>query len=155
MSGAGEGSRELLIATDRAESGDTLVSVSDTCPGLAPAAQENLFKAFYTTKPNGFGLGLSICRSIIETHGGRLWASANAPRGAVFQFRSASLPAARRSRQALSAQRPRTFFNLCAPVRPSYSRDRTRSSPSFPPITLGGSGPRRQVCDPSATFKSP
>ena len=62
MSGAGEGSKELLIATDTAEAGDTLVSVSDTGPGLAPADQERVFKAFYTTKPNGLGLGLSICR---------------------------------------------------------------------------------------------
>ena len=60
--------------------------MGDSGPGLPPAAQDNLFKAFYTTKPNGLGLGLSICRSIVEGHGGRLWASANAPRGAVFQF---------------------------------------------------------------------
>ncbi len=81
-----EGSRELLIATGKTESGDVLVAVRDSGPGLEPAALEQLFKAFYTTKPNGLGLGLSICRSIIEAHGGRLWASANAPRGAVFQF---------------------------------------------------------------------
>jgi PAS domain S-box-containing protein len=86
MSGAGEGPRELLISTGKAERADILVSVSDSGPGLSPEIQENLFKAFYTTKPNGLGLGLSICRSIIEIHGGRLWASANAPCGAVFQF---------------------------------------------------------------------
>jgi signal transduction histidine kinase len=63
-----------------------LVAVQDSGPGLAPAALERLFEAFYTTKPNGLGLGLSICRSIIEAHGGRLWASANAPRGAIFHF---------------------------------------------------------------------
>jgi signal transduction histidine kinase len=57
---------------------------------LAPAALERVFEAFYTTKPGGLGLGLSICRSIIETHNGRLWASANVPRGAIFQF---ALPA--------------------------------------------------------------
>ena len=63
-----------------------LVAVHDSGPGLAPASLEHLFEAFYTTKPNGLGLGLSICRSIIEAHGGRLWGSANSPRGAVFQF---------------------------------------------------------------------
>jgi hypothetical protein len=81
-----EGSRELLITKGKSESDDMLVAVRDSCPGLAPAALEHLFKAFHMTKPNGLGLGLSICRSIIEGHGGRLWASANSPRGAVFQF---------------------------------------------------------------------
>ncbi len=81
-----EGARELVITTGRNELGDILVSVRDSGPGMPPAVQENLFKAFYTTKPNGLGLGLSICRSIVEGHGGRLWASADAPRGAVFQF---------------------------------------------------------------------
>jgi PAS domain S-box-containing protein len=86
MSEMGEGSRELLIGSGTTESGDVLVAVRDSGPGLAPDAFERLFKAFYTTKPNGLGLGLSICRSIIEAHGGHLWASGNAPRGAVFQF---------------------------------------------------------------------
>jgi len=85
-----EGSRELMVTTGKSESDDVLVAVRDSGPGLAPAALEHLFTAFYTTKPNGLGLGLSICRSIIEAHGGRLWASANAPRGAIFQF---NLPA--------------------------------------------------------------
>jgi C4-dicarboxylate-specific signal transduction histidine kinase len=85
MSETSEEPRELLITTEK-ESGDLLVTVRDSGPGLAPGALENLFKAFHTTKPNGLGLGLSICRSIIEGHGGRLWASANLPRGAVFQF---------------------------------------------------------------------
>jgi C4-dicarboxylate-specific signal transduction histidine kinase len=86
MSELSEGSRELLITTGRTESGDVLVAVRDSGPGLAPAALEHLFKAFHTTKPSGLGLGLSICRSIVEAHGGRLWADANEPRGAVFQF---------------------------------------------------------------------
>ena len=81
-----EGSRELRIGTETTVSGDLLVSVRDSGSGLAQADLEHLFKAFYTTKPSGLGLGLSICRSIIEAHGGRMWASANAPRGAVFQF---------------------------------------------------------------------
>jgi PAS domain S-box-containing protein len=86
MSATREGSRELLITRGTNESGDLLVAVRDSGPGLAPGALENLFEAFHTTKPNGLGLGLSICRSIVEGHGGRLWASANLPRGAVFQF---------------------------------------------------------------------
>ena len=90
MSETGEEPRELLITTGKTELGDVLVAVCDSGPGLAPPTLEHLFKAFHTTKPNGLGLGLSICRSIIEGHGGRLWASANAPRGAVFQF---TLPA--------------------------------------------------------------
>jgi signal transduction histidine kinase len=62
------------------------VAVRDSGPGLTPAALERLFEPFYTTKPGGLGLGLSICRSIIEAHGGRLSVSANVPRGATFQF---------------------------------------------------------------------
>ena len=86
MSGMDGGEQELLITTGKNESGDILVSVRDSGPGLPPEVQKNLFKAFQTTKPNGLGLGLSICRSIVERHGGCLWASANTPRGAVFQF---------------------------------------------------------------------
>jgi signal transduction histidine kinase len=85
-SGVSEGSRELLISTRKAEPSGVRVAVRDTGPGLTPAALEHLFEPFHTSKPNGLGLGLSICRSIIEAHGGRLWASANVPRGAVFQF---------------------------------------------------------------------
>jgi C4-dicarboxylate-specific signal transduction histidine kinase len=85
-SGVGDGSRELLISTKKAETGGVRVAVRDTGPGLTPAALEHLFEPFYTTKPSGLGLGLSICRSIVEAHGGRLWTSANVPRGAVFQF---------------------------------------------------------------------
>lgn len=86
MSETGEGPRELLVRTRKNEAGDVLVSVCNSGPGLIPGAHEDLFNAFQTTKPNGLGLGLSICRSIIEGHGGRLWASANGPSGAVFQF---------------------------------------------------------------------
>ena len=85
MSGS-ESPRELLIRSGKTEADEVFVAACDTGPGLSPAAQDNLFKPFHTTKPNGLGLGLSICRSIIEGHGGRLWASANAPGGAVFQF---------------------------------------------------------------------
>ena len=90
MSGVTGGARDLLISTGRAGSNDVLVSVRDSGPGLAPAALERLFDPFYTTKSSGLGLGLSICRSIIEAHGGRLWATANVPRGAIFEF---TLPA--------------------------------------------------------------
>jgi PAS domain S-box-containing protein len=87
MSGIAEAPRELLITTGQAEPGNVLVAVRDSGPGLAPEAPERLFEAFYTTKPSGLGLGLSICRSIIEAHGGRLWASANVPCGSIFHFR--------------------------------------------------------------------
>ena len=92
MSGVEEGSRELLISSAKAEFGGVLVAVRDSGPGLPPATLEHLFDAFYTTKSGGMGIGLSICRSIIEAHGGRVWATSNAPRGAVFQL---NLPCAR------------------------------------------------------------
>jgi PAS domain S-box-containing protein len=86
MSSVSDGTRELFISSRKAEPGGVLVGVRDSGPGLAPATLDRLFDAFYTTKPGGLGLGLSICRSIIETHGGRLWATANVPRGAIFEF---------------------------------------------------------------------
>ena len=87
MSETSEGARELLIGAGKTELGDeVLVTVRDSGPGLTPATLEHLFEAFHTTKPNGLGLGLSISRSIIESHGGTLSASANSPRGAVFHF---------------------------------------------------------------------
>ena len=84
MSEVSEGSRELLISTSEAESGRVLIAVSDSGPGLPQANLDRLFEAFYTTKASGLGMGLSICRSIIQNHGGRLWATPNEPRGAVF-----------------------------------------------------------------------
>jgi PAS domain S-box-containing protein len=89
MRDVGEEERELLIST-RNEPDGVSVEVRDSGPGFAPAALERVFEAFYTTKPGGLGMGLSICRSITEAHGGQLCASANEPRGAVFQF---TLPA--------------------------------------------------------------
>jgi PAS domain S-box-containing protein len=106
MSGLGEGPRELWVSSekvteiqgeskeeryeDRAlaepEWTHVLMTVRDSGPGLDPQRLNRLFDAFYTTKPQGLGLGLAISRSIIEAHGGRLWAKANAPRGALFQF---------------------------------------------------------------------
>src|SRR5689334_11361614 len=73
MSGTAEGSRKLVIRTAVADGGGALVSVMDSGPGLSSSSIERLFDPFYTTKPGGLGIGLSICRSIIETHGGRLW----------------------------------------------------------------------------------
>jgi PAS domain S-box-containing protein len=84
MSGRGVGPRQLRITSEKDGSGSVLVAVSDSGPGLDPASLERLFEAFYTTKPSGMGMGLSICRSIIEAHGGRVWATANVPRGATF-----------------------------------------------------------------------
>src|SRR5258707_10986261 len=85
MHDVGQEERELLIIT-RNEPVGVSVEVRDSGPGFAPAALERVFEAFYTTKPGGLGLGLSICRSIIEAHNRRLRASANVPRGATFEF---------------------------------------------------------------------
>jgi C4-dicarboxylate-specific signal transduction histidine kinase len=87
MSGVGEGARELQISIDAVPSeGGVRVGVRDTGPGLSPESLSRLFEPFYTTKPEGMGMGLSICRSIIEAHGGRLWAIPCEPQGALFQF---------------------------------------------------------------------
>ena len=86
MSGVSDGPRELLISTGQEASGGALVSVQDSGPGLNPETFDRLFDAFYTTKPGGVGIGLSICRSIVEAHGGRLWASRKVGPGATFQF---------------------------------------------------------------------
>jgi C4-dicarboxylate-specific signal transduction histidine kinase len=86
MSESGDEPRELLITTDEDEANAVRVAVRDLGPGLPPGSRGRLFEAFYTTKAGGMGMGLSICRSIVEAHGGRVWATANEPRGAVFQF---------------------------------------------------------------------
>ena len=87
MSGVSEGARELLVSTGTAGPDRVLVEVRGSGSGAASSSSaERLFDAFYTTKTDGMGMGLSICRSMIEAHGGRLWASANEPRGAVFRF---------------------------------------------------------------------
>jgi PAS domain S-box-containing protein len=86
MSGIGEGSRVLRISTGRDVSGGVLVSVEDSGSGLDAERLDRLFNAFYTTKPGGMGMGLSICRSIIEAHGGRIWASRDVGPGATLQF---------------------------------------------------------------------
>jgi C4-dicarboxylate-specific signal transduction histidine kinase len=86
MSGAGDGPRELVIRSGTGEKQCVLVTMRDSGPGLDPKILDRLFDPFYTTKPQGMGMGLAISRSIIEAHGGRLWATANDDRGATFQF---------------------------------------------------------------------
>ena len=106
MSGVGEGPRDLSISSQKvtempsesekntledkalakAESNHILIGVKDSGPGLDTKHLDRLFDAFYTTTPQGLGMGLAISRSIVEAHGGRLWATANLPRGAAFQF---------------------------------------------------------------------
>jgi signal transduction histidine kinase len=78
--------RELAIRSRRDQAQEVLVSVADCGVGIPTENADLLFDAFFTTKSNGMGMGLSICRSIIEAHGGRLWATANVPHGATFQF---------------------------------------------------------------------
>jgi len=86
MSSVEAGPRDLLIGTEHIQGNVLLVTVRDSGPGIDPENLERVFEAFYTTKTRGVGLGLSICRSIIDAHGGRLWADANERRGAVFRF---------------------------------------------------------------------
>ena len=90
MSSVEEGPRELSISIEQGQTSDILVAVQDSGPGIDPENLKRVFAPFYTTKTTGIGMGLSICRSIIAAHGGRLWAESNRPRGAIFQF---TLPA--------------------------------------------------------------
>jgi len=86
MGGDGDSRRELQISTETDEAEGVRVGVRDTGPGLAPESLSRLFEPFYTTKAEGMGMGLAICRSIVEAHGGRLWATACEPHGTLFQF---------------------------------------------------------------------
>jgi PAS domain S-box-containing protein len=86
MSAVEDGVRELSISTGNSQSGGVLVAIGDTGPGIDEEKIERVFQPFYTTKTSGMGMGLSICRSIIGAHGGRLWAAANQPKGALFQI---------------------------------------------------------------------
>jgi len=92
MAGVDAEVRELLICTESNPSQGLLVTVSDSGPGIAPEDRERVFESFYTTKTGGVGIGLSICRSIIDAHGGKLWADAHLPRGATFRFTLPTLP---------------------------------------------------------------
>src|SRR3546814_20639106 len=86
MSGVSEGSRGLLIGTGKDASGRVLVAVQDSGPELNPESFERLFDSFYTTKPGGMGMGLSIGRSIVEAHGGCIWATPNPGLGSTVHF---------------------------------------------------------------------
>jgi len=92
-----EGTRELTINSQRGENEQLVLSISDTGVGLPPQQADQIFNAFFTTKPHGTGMGLRISRSIVESHGGRLWAADNAPRGASFYF---TLPSRGEAQQA-------------------------------------------------------
>jgi signal transduction histidine kinase len=97
--------RELVIRSSQDETRQVLVSVTDCGVGISAEHADRLFNAFFTTKSSGMGMGLSICRSIMEAHGGRLWATANVPRGATFQF---TLPVnADMRREVAPVSRPR------------------------------------------------
>ena len=86
MAGVTGRPRELVIRAHRHEGEQVLIEVRDSGVGIEPQLIDNLFNAFFTTKPNGMGIGLSISRSIIEAHGGRIWATRNSGAGATFQF---------------------------------------------------------------------
>jgi PAS domain S-box-containing protein len=86
MAAVTEGRRELIVSVAPGEPGRVLIAVEDTGPGLDPAIAQRVFEPFFTTKSDGLGIGLSICRSIVEAHGGRLWASPRAPHGTAFHF---------------------------------------------------------------------
>ena len=94
--------RVLRVSSQMAGRNNVLIAVADTGTGLDPTTVDGIFDAFFTTKPDGMGMGLSICRSIVEAHGGRLWASSNSPRGSIFQF---TVPAA--ASEALNASESR------------------------------------------------
>jgi signal transduction histidine kinase len=85
-----DGTRDLIIKSGRGEDEQVLVSVSDSGVGLPQQQADQIFNAFFTTKPHGTGMGLRISRSIVESHGGRLWAADNFPHGAKFSFTIAS-----------------------------------------------------------------
>jgi signal transduction histidine kinase len=89
MSGMDEGARQMTITTRSIDEGQIQVTVQDSGTGIDPNALGKIFDPFYTTKPGGMGMGLSICRSIVQSHGGRLWATANNGPGTSFHF---SLP---------------------------------------------------------------
>ena len=131
-----DGPRELLISTEQREA-NGLVSVRDSGPGIAAERLEHVFEAFYTTKSNGVGIGLSICRSIIDAHGGRLWIEANKPRGARFQFTVPSVVSELRNSRAPHQTREPHAGSAPDPAHQSVSV----SNPRPPHLARG---PRRR-----------
>ena len=123
MGSIAAGPRELQISTEQTPENGVLVTVSDSGPGIDPEHVERVFEAFYTTKISGVGMGLSICRSIIGDHGGRLWADTNEARGAVFQF---TLPARREdppSRKSMEVQREEGYQSTARGGRTPQGRE--------------------------------
>src|SRR5262249_12305632 len=86
MSSTAAGSRILRLRSETIETGECIVAIEDSGPGIEPETLKRIFEPFFTSKSKGMGMGLSVCRSIVEAHGGRLWVAGNTPRGAVFQF---------------------------------------------------------------------
>ena len=116
--------RELVIRSEQHKSDQVIVAVQDSGIGVSPMDMDRLFDAFFTTKPDGLGMGLRICRSIIEAHGGRLWASRNAATGATFQFSLRSRLAAR----SYLSHRPHAHLNPPSSTRP-FLRGRSNDGP--------------------------
>ena len=86
------GSRILKIRTEASRTNEVVIAVEDFGPGIDPTNINRIFDAFFTTKPQGMGMGLSICRSIVESHGGQLWASARQPSGSIFYVKLLGTP---------------------------------------------------------------
>ena len=122
------GPRELRVSTERQQT-NAVVSVHDSGPGVVPEQVERVFDAFYTTKSNGVGIGLSICRSIVDAHGGRLWIEPNEPRGAIFQF---TVPSAAKELRGS----PESFHLNRAPREDSVGGTARR------PVSAGNKQPR-------------
>ena len=91
MSALSDASRVLDVSSKPSQSDEVIIAVEDSGPGIDPKDLNRIFDAFFTTKSQGMGMGLSICRSIVESHGGRLWASTRRPHGSIFYF---TLPSA-------------------------------------------------------------
>jgi signal transduction histidine kinase len=113
-----DGIRELVIKSQGAEKDQILVSVSDTGPGFTPQFAGQIFDAFFTTKPHGTGMGLRISRTIIESHGGRLWAVGSSGRGATFHL---SLPAIADGSALLNCQIAPMYRSSSSPRNPAPS----------------------------------